>query len=374
MRIEIPEYCLVVVMGATGEERTSFVHHYFRSHEIVPAATSDSDLDHRMRNMLIAAVPWADSAAALRPYLDAARNCYLTLVGIVLKANPQEHQHWEKSLAKEGFHDVFTVVPEDLSQVEIVRTKAASNRKDESGPFDIIGDVHGCCDELEELLARLGYSGEGLHPQASRKLVFVGDLVDRGPRVLDTVRIVQRLVASGNALCVPGNHDEKLLRWLKGHKVTIAHGLQQSIDELQALPDAEKSGIRKFLDELVSHYVLDGGNLVVAHAGLKESMHGRMTRPVLGFCLFGQPTGEIDQYGLPVRYNWAADYRGDAMVVYGHTPVPEPVWVNHTINIDTGCVFGGRLTALRYPERELVSVVARRVYAKSLRPFPVSAA
>jgi protein phosphatase len=370
MRIEIPEYCLVVVVGATMAERTSFVSQHFRESEILPEAASDSHLEPRMRSMLLAVVAGAENSAGLRPYLDAARHCYLTLAGIVLKQDPR--QHWEKVLAKEGFHQVYSIGPAELSGVELVRIKAASNRKDETGPFDIIGDVHGCCDELEELMAQLGYSSEGRHALGNRKLIFVGDLVDRGPRVLDTIRTVQRMVSAGNALCVPGNHDEKLMRWLKGHKVTVAHGLQQSIDELQALPIEERSRIGEFLEGLVSHYVLDSGNLVVAHAGVKELMHGRMTRSVLGFCLFGQPTGVIDQYGLPVRYDWAADYRGAAMVVYGHTPVPSPVWVNNTINIDTGCVFGGRLTALRYPERELVSVVARRVYAKSLRPFPLS--
>ena len=103
---------------------------------------------------------------------------------------------------------------------------------------------------------------------------------------------------------------------------------------------------------------LDDGKLVVAHAGMKEEMQGRGSGKVRDFALYGETTGETDEFGLPVRYNWAAEYRGKAMVVYGHTPVPEPEWLNRTINIDTGCVFGGKLTALRYPEKELVSVPA----------------
>ncbi len=71
----------------------------------------------------------------------------------------------------------------------------------------------------------------------------------------------------------------------------------------------------------------------------------------------------------PSGYNWAAEYRGPAMVVYGHTPVPEPEWLNRTVNIDTGCVFGGKLTALRYPEQEFVSVPAARTYCEPARPF-----
>src|SRR5438445_8678492 len=98
-------------------------------------------------------------------------------------------------------------------------------------------------------------------------------------------------------------------------------------------------------------------------------MHGRASSALRDFSLYGETTGETDEFGLPVRYNWASEYRGGAMVVYGHTPVPEPEWLNKTINIDTGCVFGGRLTALRYPEKELVSVPARQTYAEPSKPF-----
>ena len=106
--------------------------------------------------------------------------------------------------------------------------------------------------------------------------------------------------------------------------------------------------------------MLDRGKLVVAHAGLKQEMQGRGSGGVREFCLYGESTGETDEFGLPVRLDWAAEYRGPAMVVYGHTPVVEPRWLNNTVNIDTGCVFGGKLTALRYPEREFVSVPASR--------------
>ena len=126
--------------------------------------------------------------------------------------------------------------------------------------------------------------------------------------------------------------------------------------------------MQKFLDGLVSHYVFDDGRLVVAHAGMKQEMQGRGSAKVRDFALFGETTGETDEFGLPVRYNWAAEYRGRASVVYGHTPVPEPEWLNRTINIDTGCVFGGRLTALRWPEKELVSVAAMRDVRRSGSP------
>src|SRR5262249_56848590 len=135
--------------------------------------------------------------------------------------------------------------------------------------------------------------------------------------------------------------------------VKLTHGLADSIAQLDAEPPEFNHEVAAFLDDLVSHYVLDDGKLVVAHAGMKEEMQGRGSGEVRSFALFGETTGETDEFGLPLRYNWAADYRGKAMVVYGHTPIAEPQWLNRTINIDTGCVFGGKLTALKYPEREL---------------------
>ena len=256
-----------------------------------------------------------------------------------------------------------------------------NNRKSEHGPFDLIGDVHGCFDELLELLAALGYetgrSAGAWHHPAGRKLVFVGDLVDRGPKVPEVVRLVRDSVEFGSALCVPGNHDIKFMRKIWGKDVQITHGLAESLAQFAAYEQHYRGFTRiaaEFIDSLVSHYVLDDGKLVVAHAGLQEAMHGRGSGAVREFALFGETTGETDEFGLPIRYNWAAEYRGAATVVYGHTPVPEPEWLNRTINIDTGCVFGGKLTALRYPERELVSVPARQTYAEPRKPFLAPAA
>jgi protein phosphatase len=206
------------------------------------------------------------------------------------------------------------------------------------------------------------------HP-AGRKAVFVGDLVDRGPKTPDVLRLVMSMVADGTALCVPGNHDVKLLRKLRGRDVRVTHGLAESLAQLERESPAFVARATDFIDGLVSHYVLDDGKLVVAHAGLPASMQGRGSGKVRDFALYGDTTGETDEYGLPIRYPWAQDYRGRAMVVYGHTPVPEPEWLNRTICIDTGCVFGGRLTALRYPERELVSVAAAATYYEPAKPF-----
>lgn len=251
----------------------------------------------------------------------------------------------------------------------------------ERGPFDIVGDVHGCFDELAELLGRLGYGvepepggGPGwlVRPPEGRKLVFVGDLVDRGPRIPDVLRLAMGMAAAGTALCVPGNHDDKLMRKLQGHNVQIKHGLEQSLEQLEEEPFSFHAAVRRFFERLPSHYVLDGGRLVVAHAGLKEEYHGHTWERVRQFALYGDTSGGRDEYGLPVRYNWGARYRGEAAVVYGHTPILTAQWQNNTIDIDTGCVFGNTLTALRWPERELVSVAARKRYSEPSRPLKES--
>lgn len=244
-------------------------------------------------------------------------------------------------------------------------------RKDLShlhGPFDIVGDIHGCFTELAELLTRLGYTvfegeaGQTARPPAGRMLIFLGDLVDRGPGIVPVLQLVMNMVQEGTALCVPGNHDVKLLRKLQGRDIPVKHGMAISLEQLEREPEAFRRRVIDFVDNIIDHYILDDGRLAVTHAGLKEEMLGKSSPEIRQFALFGEKTGEIDEFGFPIRYNWAAEYRGKPLIVYGHTPVPEAQWQNNTVNIDTGCVFGGKLTALRYPERELVSVPAHRIY------------
>ena len=262
---------------------------------------------------------------------------------------------------------------EEVESATFERERTWNDRRDDHGPFDVIGDVHGCADELYELLGVLGYEvaadGEDATHSEGRRVVFLGDLVDRGPATPQVLRLAMGMVSAGNALCIPGNHEVKLLRALQGRNVTTSHGLAESLEQLAREPEAFREALIEFLDGLVGHYVLDDGQLVVAHAGLPAAMQGRQSGAVRSFALYGDTTGETDEFGLPVRYPWADEYRGEAMVVYGHTPVPEAVWTNRTICIDTGCVFGGRLTALRYPERELVAVPAAQVYYEPTRPL-----
>jgi protein phosphatase len=273
---------------------------------------------------------------------------------------------------------------EDIANVSIKRVPLWNDKKEITGPFDIIGDIHGCYDELGQLLSDLGYVPSGKstsppmdgpiysHPQG-RMAVFLGDVVDRGPKILESLKLVYNMVTSGNAMCVPGNHDTKLLRKLRGKNVQMTHGLAESVNEIESLSEQVREAFQKtaldFIDSLISHYVFDNGKLVVAHAGVKQDMQGRASGKVRAFCLYGETSGETDEFGLPIRHNWAAEYRGSATVVYGHTPVLEPEWLNRTINIDTGCVFGGKLTALRYPEKEIISVPAAKIYCEPIRPL-----
>lgn len=256
-------------------------------------------------------------------------------------------------------------------------TAASVDLRHDRGPFDIIGDVHGCADELVELLGLLGYDvrldGSGAERRAQviappgRRLVFVGDLVDRGPRSPDALRIAMAVVEAGLGHCVPGNHDAKFLRWLQGRNVKPTHGLDLTIAQMSLEPQPFHDRVRAFIEGLPLHVWLEGGSLVVAHAGIQEDMIGQTGGRVREFCLYGDNDG-TDAHGLPIRYHWAAAYRGEASIIYGHTPLAEVDWVNNTLCIDTGCCFGGKLTALRWPEREVVSVAARETYAAQRRP------
>ena len=432
--LAIPDLSLVVLIGPSGAGKSSFARKHFRATEVISSdvcrglvsddendltATTDAfDLldflaaKRLARGKLTVIDATNVQPEARQPLVALARRYHCLPVAIVfdlperlcLERNRQrlerdfgphvvrrQHEQLRRSLRhlqREGFRHVFLLRSvEEVDGAGIDRQPLYNDRRAEHGPFDIIGDVHGCFEELTALLAVLGYepaevAGDGAlrgpiyrHPQG-RRAVFLGDLVDRGPQILATLALVRTMVASGNAFCVPGNHDSKLLRKLQGRDVQVTHGLHQSLAELEALRAEQQAptirAIVEFLDGLVSHYVLDDGKLVVAHAGMKETMQGRGSREVREFALYGETTGETDEFGLPVRYNWAADYRGKALVIYGHTPVPEPEWLNGTINVDTGCVFGGRLTALRYPEKELVSVPAARVYAEPVRPFIIA--
>lgn len=229
--------------------------------------------------------------------------------------------------------------------------------------YDILGDVHGCLQEFKHLTVRLNYTwkdGRPVHADG-RKLVFVGDITDRGPDSVAMIELVSGIVKNGSGLYVPGNHCNKLYRYMSGNPVRVAHGLETTVRELNALPEKKKNFIVQTFLDLYEHsplsLILDQGNLVVCHAGIREEDIGKpMDKRIESFILYGDTTGQTDERGLPERRDWAKNYHGTALVVYGHTPVKTPRWKNRTLNLDTGCVFGGALSALRYPEQQIISI------------------
>ncbi|RMI31854.1 polynucleotide kinase-phosphatase [Nocardia stercoris] len=421
MNLDIPELSLVALVGISGSGKSTFAREHFRPTEVLSSdffrglvsddendqsATADAfDALHHVaglrlragRRVVVDATNVQKHARAELVKLARAHDVLPVAIVIdtpesvawertqarpdrdyprrVLQRQSQDLRRSLRDLGREGFRKVHILT--DTADVTISYERAWNDRRELTGPFDIVGDVHGCRAELETLLTELGWrlvrddAGrpvDATHPEG-RQAVFVGDLVDRGPDSPGVLRLVMGMTASGNALCVPGNHEQKLLRKLRGRKVTVSHGLAETLAQLEHETPEFVAAAAEWIDKLVSHLRLDGGRLVVAHAGLKEQYHGRASGRVRDFCLYGESTGETDEFGLPVRYPWARDYRGDAMVVYGHVPTAKVEWVNNTVCLDTGAVFGGELTALRYPEKTCVSVPAERMHYQPVKPL-----
>lgn len=427
--LDIPALSLVVLVGASGSGKSTFAREHFGEYETLSSdvfrglvANDESDqsatsaafdaLQYVAAKRLDAGLLTVVDATSVQPdarrrlvdlakahdvlpvaivfdlpeSVSVARNAQRTDRAIpagVVKRQSDQLRRSLRHLAKEGFRKVHILrSPDDVANATLTRTRLLNDRSDERGPFDAIGDVHGCRSELETLLTRLGYEIEfdelsrpvdARHPEG-RRVIFLGDLIDRGPDVVGVLRLAMGMVASGNALAVPGNHEAKLVRSLRGAKVTVSHGLEETLAQLAGESEQFRQQVATFCYDLVSHLVLDDGRLVVAHAGLKEQYHGRASGRVRAFALYGDTTGETDEFGLPVRYPWAQDYRGKAVVLYGHTPVPTVEWINNTACLDTGCVFGGALSAMRYPEREIVSVPAEQIWYEPIRPLVAEAA
>ncbi|MDX3664565.1 polynucleotide kinase-phosphatase [Streptomyces europaeiscabiei] len=417
--LPVTDLSLVVLIGASGSGKSTFARRHFKPTEIISSdfcrglvsddendqgATKDAfDVLHYIAGKRLAAgrrtvvdatsvqqesrkqlielarkhdvLPIAivlDVPEEVCAERNAARTDRADMPRRVIQRHTRELRRSLRHLEREGFRKVHVLRGvEDAENATVVTEKRFNDLTHLSGPFDIVGDIHGCASELDSLLGKLGYV-DGTHPQG-RTAVFVGDLVDRGPDSPGVLRRVMSMVGSGDALCVPGNHENKYGRYLKGRNVQHTHGLAETIEQMEGESEEFKKQVREFIDGLVSHYVLDGGRLVVCHAGLPEKYHGRTSGRVRSHALYGDTTGETDEFGLPVRYPWAEDYRGRAAVVYGHTPVPTATWLNNTICLDTGAVFGGKLTALRWPERELVEVPAERVWYEPAKPLATEA-
>ena len=451
MRYRLPEKCLVLLIGASGSGKSTFARKFFAKTEIVSsdecrgivsddennqAATGDAfDLLHyivnkRLENGRLTVVDATNVQPESRKKLiKLADENFMQTIGIVFdyeidvsfarnQGRPERQfgrhvvanhvrdlRRGIRGMSREGIrHCYFFGNPEEADAFEgFDRVRMWPDRTDETGPLDIIGDVHGCLDELLDLLNDLGYDIKEVdrnapvilgdkkkrekisdraepdvrdvpiyfsasHPEG-RKAVFVGDINDRGPDSVGAMKLVLSMINQGCGCMVPGNHDEKLYKKVIGKDVQLSHGLAGTWEQMEKESAEFIELWRRFYESLPGHLLLDGGKLAVAHAGVKEIMLGRAHGRIRSFAMYGDTTGEIDEFGLPVRYPWALDYRGRTCIVYGHTPVPEAEWLNETIDIDTGCVFGGKLTALRWPEKELVSVDARQTYCEPAKPL-----
>jgi protein phosphatase len=412
MKIEYPHCALLLLCSPSRKVQADFAARHFKSTEVVASdacraqifddshlrhasedaydllfLTAELRLKHRRFTVIDASVL---KPTARRKMLALAQKMRVPAYILLLDASWEEclaHDQGDlgekiirKHLAQfeQTVHEIYRETGEggftgwDLVPAES-RSAVQITRRDSSlaaTHFDVIGDIHGCLSELSELLELLGYvadkNGLPYHPEG-RILVSVGDLADRGPDSVEVLRLFIALLAAGRALMVPGNHDDKLFSYLRGEHVTHNHGFETTLEELNALAVSEsdrlKTEIRRFLEGQPSHLILDGGKLVIAHAGIKEEMIGGQSESVRRFTLYGEVIGKAAN-GLPLRADWAQAYRGEAFIVYGHTPQEEIQIVHRTVNIDGGCVFGGFLVALRWPEKEIVTVKARKTYSE----------
>lgn len=411
MTLRFPAVALILLVGPSGSGKSTVAGRYFKPTEVLSsdrcrAMVSDDEtrqdinedafgllhfwLNLRLKNRRFTVVDSTALKSASRDRLLAiaaqhrvpvyALALDVPLEECVRRDNERERQVGRKvierqyatfeqvkrELAKEKRLQGYDLVSmEEIDGLSIERGGLAKT----SARFDIIGDVHGCYLELADLFEKLGYQWDAkelpVHPQG-RIPVFVGDLTDRGPDSPKVLQVVVEMVASDSALFVPGNHDDKLFRMLKGNKVTRSHGLDLTEQQLNELPEEARAALTTdvltYLAAAPPYLVLDEGKLVVAHAGIREEMIGRYDGHVRQFTLYGDVRG-FEESGRPIRYDWAQEYLGSALITYGHTPQEEIRFVGNTINLDGGCVFGGSLNALRYPEREIVTIPARAIYA-----------
>jgi protein phosphatase len=414
--LRIPTDALVVLVGSAGSGKSTWAARHFEPFQVVSsdacrAVVSDDPADqsatrdafrllHQIvrerlkRGLLTVADSTALTPLARRELVDDATEYGRPVVAVVFDLPPEVTHIWNATrdrqvppaalaaherqmrqtrgeIDREGFAHVYVL--DSPAALDIARLViGATEPEDDQPPFDIVGDVHGCHVELSDLLRRLGYvAGEhGFAHPAGRRAVFVGDLVDRGPGSVEVLELVLNMLDAGTALFVPGNHDNKLMRWLLGRPVRVAkHGLGVTIAQIESLPTDRRDRLWKravpALRRAPGYLALDGGRLIITHAGIADDMIGRWNRGIAEYCLYGDVEA-IDTHGRPVRRDWAAARTAGAdapLIVYGHTVVDELCWVNRTLDIDTGCVFGGQLTALRYPECELVSVAAHEAYS-----------
>jgi diadenosine tetraphosphatase ApaH/serine/threonine PP2A family protein phosphatase len=375
-RVELPDLCLVLLFGAPHDV-SKIAEGWFNGSIVRELA----DVGPRLAARHLTTVDATNLTRDDLTRLGRVANEHFVRAFAVVTAQTLVHLEQVVAVTTPRLKAlrVMEVYAGLVDDIVVQSSRVVTDRRHERGPFDIIGDVHGCADELVELLGQLGYRvslvGDGearrahVLPPPGRRAAFIGDLVDRGPKSPDVLRLVMSMVAEGSAVCVAGNHDAAFLRWLDGRNTRLSHGLDRTVSQMELQPLAFRKEVRSFLADLRGHLWLDDGALAIAHAGVLEPMFGRATGPVRAFTLYGDTSGKPAADGLPVRYHWALNYQSATTVVYGHTPVSDVAFVNNTLCIDTGCCFGGRLTAMRWPECEIVSVAAREIYTVRMREF-----
>ncbi|WP_457638673.1 metallophosphoesterase [Persephonella sp.] len=227
----------------------------------------------------------------------------------------------------------------------------------------IIGDVHGCYYEfyslIEKIFARYG---------EDTTIISVGDTVDRGDFNLKTIKLCFELKEKRNFYEVQSNHNLKLYRWMKGKNVRISTGMKKTVDEIMALCEDEREYLReRYINyyQSLPLYIIVNDSVVVAHAGIKDEMIGKVDEKVRDFVIFGETTGKYTEDGFPERVDWTK-YRkineNSPKIVYGHVVYPEPYINNRCYGIDTGCVLGNKLTAYNPFTDEFIFERARKVY------------
>ncbi|WP_079508747.1 polynucleotide kinase-phosphatase [Mesobacillus jeotgali] len=329
-------------------------------------------------------------------YIAMARESHVPIVSIVLdvpekvllerdeqRANPrskrrikQQYQVFTREkrfMKKEGIRSIYFV--KEVDEIELTRRSHPLELEVGAG-IDIIGDIHGCYDEMIELLEKLGYKKDNedlyLHPEG-RRFLSIGDVMSRGPQSLRSMIFFYRHVEKGLAYMIDSNHGWKIARWLDGKKVTLSHGdekVEQEFWQYEEEYGAEAASewrfmLKDFLLKSPSHYILKKNGIptvVCAHAGIKDEYIGKQSPEVSDFCRYGDTDG-FNEKGKPVRKDWFIGHQTSQLIVWGHDPKPQPLKINNSLNIDQGAVFGGNLTAFRYPEKQIVSVKAREDYS-----------
>ncbi len=371
--LHIPDFSLVVVLAKQADHAKAMIERLVFHSPIHVTTNKPEEAKSKVLDALATKKPGALHLANSHPkirqsMIRSARRSGAHPVVICIG----ETETVDES---EDFRFIYDIQPDDIASLEISRVRMPNDLRHVAGGFDIIGDIHGCAEEFGELLVELGHaraSSSGmieLIPHAEgRRVCLVGDLTDRGPDNQSVLEIARALHERFGAIIALGNHDDKLRRWLRGGDVEIGPGLQRTVDELQHMAEGDRHSYADWIEDLRTHYILDDGALIIAHAGLKEEFHGVESNASRAFALFGERTGENDETGRPIAVDWAADYAGQPLVVHGHVVTREPRRVNNVIAIDTGCVFGGKLTAYRYPENDFVSVDAKKAYYEGVFP------